>query len=41
VRAVTLAVARGLADSAAGDATVRRALEEIYLDDRASSRVRR
>jgi len=32
VRAVTLAVARGLADSAAADATVRNVLEEIYLD---------
>jgi hypothetical protein len=31
VRSVTLAVARGLADSAAADATVRDTLEEIYL----------
>jgi hypothetical protein len=41
VRVVTLAVARGLADSAAADATVRQALEEIYLDGRASSHARR
>ena len=33
VHAVTLAVARGLADSAAADTTIRQALEEIYLHD--------
>jgi hypothetical protein len=38
VRAVTLAVARGLADSAAADATVRQALEAIYLDGSAMGR---
>jgi hypothetical protein len=32
-RTVTFAVARWLADSAAADAIVRRALEEIYLED--------
>jgi hypothetical protein len=32
VRAVTLAVARGLADSAAADMIVRQVLEEIYLE---------
>ena len=37
VRAVTLAVAQDLADSAAADATVRHALEEIYLDGRAET----
>jgi hypothetical protein len=37
VRAVTSAVARGLADSAASDTTVRQVLEEIYLDSGADT----
>jgi hypothetical protein len=37
VRAVTLAVARGLADSESADPSLRQALEEIYLDGSAET----